>query len=317
MIIVCRKVFPADYLVRFMQYPKHSNQQHKGIILALSTFLMWGVFPVYFKLLDGVHSLQILAHRIFWSFLLLFILLIFLRRLHNIRRLLKVKKAIMWLLLSGTLISANWGIFIYAVEQGKILETSLGYFINPFFSILLGAIVLGEKLSLPAKISIIIVMIAICLQIYTLGGLPFISIFLPLSFALYGLIRKKITIPALEGLFIETSLMAPFALIFLIYTTINGNSGFGLHTTGGLLLLSGLVTVLPLLTFTSATHRLPLSTIGFMQYISPSISMIIAVLIYKENLDNYKLLSFILIWIGLIITTLSSLKTNITKIKHV
>ncbi|MBR6026065.1 MAG: EamA family transporter RarD [Neisseriaceae bacterium] len=286
------------------------SQQKQGIILALATFIMWGVFPIYFKLLSNVNPVTILANRIIWSFVLLFILLIGLRRLHNIRRLLHLKKVTAWLLLSGSLISCNWGIFIYAVEQGQILETSLGYFINPFFSILLGALVLGEKLSTIAKIATFIVLIAIGIQIYAMRGLPFIAIILPLTFALYGLIRKKITIPPLEGLFIETALITPLAIAFLIYTNISITAINIEQNTLLLLILSGAVTVFPLLTFIAATHRLPLSTIGFMQYISPSISLLVAVFLYHEHLDTYKLISFILIWLSLLMTTITSLRNK-------
>ena len=154
------------------------NKEQKGIAFALSTFFMWGVFPVYFKLLADVGAVQVLAHRILWSAIILFALLYFSSKLRQVFRLLSIKKVALNLLASGVLISINWGVYIWAVERGQILETSLGYFINPLFSILLGAIFLKERLSKASKISLFIVAIAICVQIYDLGSLPFISLIL-------------------------------------------------------------------------------------------------------------------------------------------
>lgn len=276
-------------------------QTQKGFTLALSTFLMWGVFPIYFKWIDDVGAVQILAHRIVWSFVLLFAYLWFSRRLHSVQLLLRNKKTLLALITTGVLISINWGVFIYAVGKNQILETSLGYFINPFFSILLGALLLGEKLNTTAKIASGLVLVSIAIQIYALGKLPFISLILPASFALYGFIRKKIDVPSFAGLLIETAIIMPFALIFLIWSAQTGQSGLAFNKNGVLLVLSGLVTILPLLTYTAATHFLPLSTLGFMQYISPTISMLVAVFLYNEPLPMSKLLGFALIWLGLMI----------------
>lgn len=284
------------------------NNHQKGLALALATFIMWGIFPIYFKSIEHVGALQVLSHRIIWSFFLLFLFLYFFKRLKNVKRLLKIKKVTLNLLLTGLLISSNWGIYIYAVNLNHILEASLGYFINPLFSILLGAIFLKEKLNLAAKISIFIVFIAIFVQIYALGRLPFVSLILPFSFALYGLIRKKLSVPSFEGLFIETMLILPFALIFLTYLGLNGMSEFKPNLNGVLLFFSGLVTILPLLTFTASTKFLPLSTIGFMQYISPSLSMMVAVFIYSEELSLYKIISFALIWTSLLIVAINGIK---------
>nr|MBP3724604.1 EamA family transporter RarD [Campylobacter sp.] len=284
------------------------NNHQKGLALALATFIMWGIFPIYFKSIEHVGALQVLSHRIIWSFFLLFLFLYFFKKLKNVKRLLKIKKVTLNLLLTGLLISSNWGIYIYAVNLNHILEASLGYFINPLFSILLGAIFLKEKLNLAAKISIFIVFIAIFVQIYALGRLPFVSLILPFSFALYGLIRKKLSVPSFEGLFIETMLILPFALIFLTYLGLNGMSEFKPNLNGILLFFSGLVTILPLLTFTASTKFLPLSTIGFMQYISPSLSMMVAVFIYGEELSLYKIISFALIWTSLLIVAINGIK---------
>lgn len=280
----------------------------KGFILALATFIMWGVFPIFFKFIEGIAATEVLAHRIIWSALILLVILIITKRLNSVKRIAKIKKVTLTLAITGALIASNWGVFIYAINQNEILATSLGYFINPLFSILLGAIILKEELSPTLKLSIFIVFIAIGVQIYAIGNLPLISIILPLSFALYGLLRKKLGVRTFEGLFIETMILAPFALLYLIYLTINNSGEFGINFNGIMLFLSGFVTILPLLTFNASTKYLKLSTIGFLQYISPTLSMIIAVFIYNETLDFYKIISFALIWISLAIATISNLR---------
>lgn len=286
----------------------------KGFILALATFIMWGVFPVFFKFIQGISATEVLAHRIIWSSVILFIVLIVTKKLTSLKRIAKIKKVILILAITGILIASNWGIFIYAINQNEILATSLGYFINPLFSILLGAIILKEELSPALKLSIFIVFIAIGIQIYALGKLPFISIMLPLSFALYGLLRKRLGVRTFEGLFIETMILSPFALIYLIYLSLVSSSEFGLNFNGIMLFLSGFITILPLLTFNASTKYLKLSTIGFLQYISPTLSMLIAVFVYNEILDLYKIISFVLIWISLAIAAISNLRRkNVTK----
>ncbi|WP_086256126.1 EamA family transporter RarD [Campylobacter vicugnae] len=280
----------------------------KGFILALATFIMWGVFPIFFKFIEGIAATEVLAHRIIWSALILLVILIITKRLNSVKRIAKIKKVTLTLAITGALIASNWGVFIYAINQNEILATSLGYFINPLFSILLGAIILKEELSPALKLSIFIVFIAIGVQIYAIGNLPLISIILPLSFALYGLLRKKLGVRTFEGLFIETIILTPFALLYLLYLAINNNSEFGINFNGIMLFLSGFVTILPLLTFNASTKYLKLSTIGFLQYISPTLSMIIAVFIYNETLDFYKIISFALIWISLAIATISNLR---------
>lgn len=280
----------------------------KGFILALATFIMWGVFPIFFKFIEGIAATEVLAHRIIWSALILLVILIITKRLNSVKRIAKIKKVTLTLAITGALIASNWGVFIYAINQNEILATSLGYFINPLFSILLGAIILKEELSPALKLSIFIVFIAIGVQIYAIGNLPLISIILPLSFALYGLLRKRLGIRTFEGLFIETIILTPFALLYLLYLAINNSSEFGINFNGIMLFLSGFVTILPLLTFNASTKYLKLSTIGFLQYISPTLSMIIAVFIYNETLDFYKIISFALIWISLAIATISNLR---------
>lgn len=284
------------------------DKNKSGLLLGILTFVLWGISPIYFKFLDGVGSIEILAHRIIWSAVILFFILKFQKKLRSVRRLLRIRNLVIYLFCTSVFMTANWGIFIYAINKNQILETSLGYFIGPIISILLGAIVLKEKLNLILKISVLIVFIAICIQIYTLGKLPMVSLLLPLFLSLYGLFRKRVSVPTFEGLFIETLLISPIALIYIVFLASSSNISFGFNMTGFLLILSGLITVIPLLTFTAATKYLKLSTMGFLQYLSPTLSLFVAVFIYDESLDKYKIISFTLIWISLVLASFSRIK---------
>ncbi|MBO7369510.1 MAG: EamA family transporter RarD [Campylobacter sp.] len=284
------------------------NSQTTALILGISTFLMWGIFPIYFKMLEQASALEVLAHRIIWSVVFLLIFIKYKNRIRNLQEIFHNKKTLKTLFITGLFIASNWGIYIYAVNSDQILESGLGYFINPLFSMLLGAIFLKERLNLAGKISVFLVFIAIAIQIYSLGKLPFISIILPASFAIYGLLKKKLAVPSMEGLFVETMLLFPFALLYGLFLCGSGSAEFGLNHLAPIFIFSGIVTVLPLITFNLAAQKLSLSTLGFMQYISPTMQILIAVFMYGENLDFYKIISFIIIWIGIAIVSIDNLK---------
>lgn len=286
----------------------NSKNNLSGLIIGIITFVMWGFFPIYFKLIQNVSATEILAHRVIWACVFLFLLLRFLGRLKNVRRIVLVRKAFFMLMLSGAFIALNWGVYIWAINNGQILESSLGYFINPLMSMLLGALILKEHLNLVAKFSIFIVFCAVCIQIYALGSLPIISLILPASFAIYGLIKKKVVVPAMEGLFIETLAVSVVAFAYVGFLQSSGEGHFGLSLNGFLLFFSGVVTILPLITFNMAANRLRLSTLGFLQYISPTMQAILAVVIYGESLDSYKVISFVMIWLGILIVSIDAMR---------
>lgn len=283
------------------------DEKTLGMFYGVATFTMWGLFPVYFKLLEHVSALEILAHRIIWSVAFLYIILKYKNRIKNIKKYFYHTKTIKMLFLASFFITSNWGIYIYAVSTDRILDTSLGYLINPLFSMLLGAIILKERLSSAAKVSVFLVFFAVALQIYSLGKLPYISISLPISFAIYGLIKKQLGLPSLESLFIETIFMFPVALCYVFYFGFTYKSSLNLNIDGFLLIFSGLVTILPLLSFNLASQKLRLSTMGFLQYISPTIGILLAVFIYHENLDIYNMISFGIIWLSLIIVSIDGI----------
>lgn len=283
------------------------NPNTLALITGIATFMMWGLFPIYFKLLENVPAIEVLAHRVVWSLLFLFMIIAYRKRIKNIIRYTGNKKLMRALFLTGVLIASNWGIYIYAVSTDRILYASLGYLINPLFSILLGAIFLKEKLSKPTKISICLVVAAIANEMYALGEIPFISLLLPGTFAIYGLLKKQIKIAAIDGLFFETMLIFPLAIIYLSFLGISGNGAFNFSKTGFLLAFSGIVTVLPLITFNFAAVHLKLQTIGFLQYISPIIAVLLAVFVYGEHLEMHKIISFAIILAGLAIVSLSGI----------
>ncbi|QCD45141.1 EamA family transporter RarD [Campylobacter mucosalis] len=276
------------------------NESQKGFLYAFLAFFSWGVlFPIFFSLYDGVGSYEILAHRIIWSAIFMAIFLSFSSKLKETILILKQKRIRNALLLSGFLISLNWWIYVYAVGSGQILEASLGYFINPLMNMLLGAIVLKERLNFVGKIAVGIVALAVLFQIYTIGSLPLIAIFLPLSFAIYALVRKKVKVPAMQGLFIETLLVFPFAVLYFVFINFNATNHFSLSLNGLLMVLSGLITIFPLVAFNAAAARISLTSLGFMQYLSPTLSACVAVILFNEVLSLNRAVSFGLIWLAI------------------
>jgi protein rarD len=270
---------------------------------------MWGFLAVYFNLFSkDVDAYEILAHRIIWSFFLMAAVLCINGKMGEIFALLKDIRSLKTLFLSGIFITTNWGVYVYAVSNGKILDTSLGYFINPLISMLLGVIIFKERLNKSGILAICIVVLAISVQIYAQGGLPLVSIILPLSFGFYAAVRKMAKISAFNGLFIETFFMFPFALAYVFYIAFLGKSHFGLNEDSLLMIASSIVTIVPLVAFNAAATRINLTTIGYLQYISPTIAILCAVFIYGENLDGYKVISFCMIWLALAIISIDKFR---------
>jgi chloramphenicol-sensitive protein RarD len=280
--------------------PNSFSQQQTGIICALGAFVLWGVFPVYFKLVDHIPPLEMLCHRIVWSVFFLSILLFFSRGFTEIKELFKLPLTVFLLFITGLLITLNWLAYIYAVANNMITEASLGYFINPLVNIVLGILFLKEKTSLLEKIAIAIAFFAIAIEIVKMGSMPYIALFLAFSFGFYGLIRKMIRVNSFTGLFIETLLIAPLAILYLIYLGSSHTLGFSFDSFSWIIMLSGPVTVIPLLLFTGAASRIKLGTIGFIQYLSPTITFSLAILVYNEPLSTSRVVTFALIWLSLI-----------------
>lgn len=280
---------------------KNLSQQTLGYIFAFLAFIQWGFFPVYFKFLSHVSSSEILAHRIIWSVLLLFVILFFIHQLDALKALFYARKSLTMLFISALLISINWLIYIWAINHNMLAEAMLGYYINPIISAGIGILLYNEKPTKWQIVAIFLASMAICYQLFTLGTIPFISLGLGFSFAFYGYVRKKANISSALGLMVETLIMLPFALGYFAYLQMAHMSAFtfALDSTSVLLFFLGAITVFPLLCFNAATTRISLLHLGFIQYISPSIGLLLAVFVYDEPISHEKLITFIFIWLAL------------------
>lgn len=271
-----------------------------GLLAGLGAYLIWGFAPLYFKLLEGISAPEILAHRSIWSLLLAVILLALLGKMGGLRAVFQSRKKLVALMLSTLLISTNWLIFIWAVTNNHLLDASLGYYINPLISVLLGVLVLGERLRPLQWLAVALVTIGIAYELWQFGRLPLIALGVALSFGFYGLVRKQTAVDSLTGLTVETLFLLPLAIGFLFWTTSPTsnllNNSWQLNS---LLLLAGPVTLTPLLLFNIAARRLNLSTLGFLQYLGPTVMFFFAVLLFHEPFNNTKLVTFIFVWAAL------------------
>ena len=273
-----------------------------GILYALSAYLLWGLFPIYWKWLHDVPALQLVGHRIGWSFFFLILVIVFTKRWTKFRSSL-TRKVLVVYMASGLLLSVNWLIYVWGVNAGHIVETSLGYFINPLLSVLLGVVFLRERLRPLQWLPIGLAAAGVLHLTFAYGSLPWIALSLAFSFGIYGLVKKLAPLGSLYGLTLETGAVFVPAVIYLMVIDYQGQGSF-LHTaliTNLLLVGSGLVTAVPLLLFASAVRRTPLSMMGVMQYITPTMQFLIGVLVYKEAFTSARLVGFSLVWVALII----------------
>ena len=262
---------------------------------------MWGFAPIYFKALHGVPLFEILAHRVVWSVVSLLAVALATGRLGAILAVARGGRRLAWLAVSSLLIGLNWTLFIWAVTSGRILESSLGYYINPILSVLLGAAVLRERLHPVEWACVALAGGAVTWLTVALGVFPMVPLALAISFALYGLVRKRLGVGSLEGLAIEAAILLPLALGWLAYQQAKGTLAFAHRglVLDALLLAAGPMTAVPLLCFTSAVARLRLATVGLMQYLSPTLQLLLAVFLYGEPFGRERLVAFVVIWIAL------------------
>ncbi|PYZ93447.1 protein RarD [Salipaludibacillus keqinensis] len=278
-----------------------------GIAAGTGAYLLWGFLPIYWKLVDHIPSMEVLAHRIVWSLLFMIIMFFALRKAsqlsYDIRYLITHPKIIAGISLSAFFISVNWVLFIWAVANERIVEVSLGYYINPLFNVLLGVLFFKESLTFWQKISVGLAFIGVSVLTFSFGQVPYIALLLAFSFGMYGLIKKQTKIGAMTGLTIETLLLTPVALGFLIWIHGDFSSLFYSDESGTAFLLigTGIATAIPLLLFGIGAQKIPLSFIGFLQYIAPTIMLILGVIFYGEAFTPIHAVSFTFIWIGLII----------------
>lgn len=280
-----------------------------GIIFALAAYSMWGIAPLYFKLLTSVPALEIVMHRIVWSVLVLCLLIFARKKFRQVFNAIRDPKIIGTLAISGLLLAVNWLIFIWAVNNDQMLDASLGYFINPLFNVLLARLFLQESLSRLQLLAVLVALAGVAFLIFSYGQIPWIALALAISFSIYGLLRKKVAVDSMPGLLIESCIMLPFALLYWLFMdTSSGNMLLNSSDLNITLMLAGVVTTAPLLCFTAAARRIRYTTLGFFQYIGPSLMFLLAVLLYKEPLDSSRIVTFVLVWSGLFIYVYDSLR---------
>ncbi|MGO2234934.1 EamA family transporter RarD [Marinomonas sp. UCMA 3892] len=280
-----------------------------GILYALTAFTLWAIAPIYFKEMSFIPAQEILAHRIIWSCLLVMILIVLLRYTDALKVVLRSPKTLAAMLISTALIAFNWGIFIWAIQNNKILSASLGYYINPLISILLGVMFFKDKLDRVKKAAVALCFCAVAFEVIQFGSLPWIALILATTFGFYGLVRKKVAVDSFTGMAIETAILLPFALVYLILSdSPSANMFENTSTVNWLLFASGPITMVPLMCFAAAANRVSLVTLGFFQYIGPTGMFILAVFLYGEPLSPEKLTTFVLIWSALAMLIVDSIR---------
>ena len=287
------------------------TNQKRGILNAIIAYTMWGVYPLYWWLLQSIGAIEILINRMLWSFITLLIVIILLRRTTSLKwaisSLLANKKKLALLIASAIFLSTNWFIFTFSVVAGRILEASLGYFINPIVSILIGVIILKEKLNRYQTIAVLIASIGVLYLTIMYGSFPWISLILAFSFGFYGFAKKLIQMDSFFSIFLETTLMLPISAFLFTSWLINGTSTFLQPNASYILLLvgAGFMTMSPLYFFSRAASELPLKTLGFLQYIGPTLQMMVAIFITGEDFSTQRLIAFGFIWIACLLFSTS------------
>nr|WP_221379796.1 EamA family transporter RarD [Actinoplanes polyasparticus] len=286
------------------------SDERRGYLYGLAAYVLWGFFPIYFKHLQPASPFEILAHRVIWSVVFVSLLLAVVRNWRFLQRLARSPKLLGGLGLAAVLIAVNWGTYIYGVNSSRVVETALGYFITPLVIVLLGVTVQRERLRVLQWVAVGVGAVAVVVLTIDYGHLPYIALVLAASFGSYSLVKKRMSLPPAEGLFVESSVLALPALVFVGWLTVSGDAKFGnvsvTHTL--LMIFSGLATALPLLLFAAAANRVPMVGIGILQYVAPILQLAVGLLIYHEPMPPARLAGFALVWVALIIFTFDALR---------
>lgn len=274
-----------------------------GMIFAAAAYTAWGLFPIYFKLLKDIPSSQILMHRVLWSFLLLMAILLYRKQWRWLREIAKRPIVLAGFAASALLLSANWFLYIWAVNSGRVIDASLGYFMNPLVNVLLGYLLLGERLRAWQWSAVALAACGVLWLTWQSGHPPWVGLALAVSFGVYGLLRKTATLGALEGLALETMLLIPAALLYLLWLTLHQQNAFvtAPFFQQALMVAAGPITAIPLILFAIGARRIPMATLGLLQYMSPSLQLILGVWLYNEPFDHARMIGFVVIWAGLIV----------------
>ena len=288
------------------------GESRRGVLLGLAAWTMWGFFPLYWPLLEPSGAVEILAHRIFWSMLVMLGVVVAMRRRDSLRATFAHRRTRWLLAVASVLITINWGTYIWGVNNHHVVETSLGYFINPLVSVLMGVLLLGERMRRLQWVALGIAAVAVLGLTVEYGRPPWVALILAFSFGSYGLAKKKANAGAVESLVVETLAISPLAIAYLVFLAATGASTFGSH--GGwhavLIMGTGAVTVVPLLCFGGAATRIPLSTLGLMQYLTPTVQFLLGIFFFHEPMPPMRWVGFALIWVSLALFTYSSLRNR-------
>jgi chloramphenicol-sensitive protein RarD len=286
------------------------HERQTGIVAGLAAYLLWGLFPLYFPLLEPAGGVEIVAHRVVWSLLFVALLLSVRRRWGQVRAVLRDRRRMLILGAAAVLIAANWLVFVYGVNSGHVVETSLGYFINPLVSVLLGVVFFHERLRSLQWIAVGIAAVAVVVLTVDYGRPPWIALTLAVTFGTYGLMKKLVRVDAAPGLFVETALVALPAAAALAVLHVGGHGSFGSNGPWHAVLLvsSGVATAVPLLLFAAATRRIPLSTVGLLQYVTPLMQLSIGIFVDGEPMPPARLAGFAIVWVALAVFTVDSLR---------
>ena len=281
--------------------PDSSKSSLQGFISALVAFGLWGLFPIYFKWLDQVSALEVLGHRVLWSVPILCLLILYQNKFHLLLAEFRSRKRLSIYLLTTALISVNWLIYIWAVQNDRVLEASMGYYINPLVNVILGVFVLKESLNRKQGLAVALATIGVLWMVLRFGAVPWISLALAASFGSYGLLRKKVGMDGAVGLLVETLLLTPLVLIYIAWLSLESRAMIfnGDGFTQVLLVMAGLITVIPLVMFMNALSKLRLATVGLIQYLTPTLQFLLAVLVYRESFTTDHLITFMFIWAAL------------------
>ncbi len=285
------------------------NETKRGLIFALSAFTIWGLNPIYFRMIREVSAPEIVAHRILWMMAILLSVAAFTGKLGTLKGYLLNKRTFGLMMVTAALISANWLVFTWAVTHERLLDASMGYFINPLCNVFLGMVFLRERLRIGQTVSVLLAGSGVLFMVVQFGKLPWIALVLPLTFGTYGLLRKRINIDSFNGLLMESMITAPFALVYLIYLGTQSNivflnEGWDLKF---LIMLCGPITIAPLMCFASGIKRIPYSTVGILQYMGPTLTFLLGVFVFGESFDSVQLVTFGCVWASLILFTVEGI----------
>jgi chloramphenicol-sensitive protein RarD len=289
----------------------YSPEAQLGSIYALLAYATWGMLPAYWKLFGDTPAVEVLSHRMIWSAVFLVSILLVQGRLSDLRALLRSPRHVLVLLLTASLLTFNWGLYIYGVNSDRVVEASLGYYINPLVTVLLGFVFLKERLYRGQQLAVALAVMGVGYFIWQLGTVPWIALALAISFAFYGLLRKVVAVPPLAGLAVETLLITPLMLLFVGWLAVRGEGSFGVSLPLSMLFAgAGVTTSLPLLWFNNAAQRLKLATLGFFQYLAPSLSLLLGVFVYGEPFTLVHGITFGCIWLALALYSVTALRAR-------